>query len=165
MTNNSFFHGKVPVGTSVQFFPGGNRAAPAIAGIVVESGDGGQVKLNLARPGGGEMVSSREYVRHLNDPWVRENQNMLRMSLHGVERGAWDFVPELTMETVPVNGDAIEKVTENAVERRTNGETRVKHLLSEGMAIGDILPRVRPFGLKRADVERIASESTAGAAK
>ena len=89
-----------PVGWRVQFWPGGEKSpnVKPICADVVESGMNGQVRLNLSLPGGGEQRAVAQYVKHIDDTWVKDHLPQLRHSRGGVMQGAWDWVPGLEMK-------------------------------------------------------------------
>lgn len=135
-----------PVGSTVQFFPCADKSNDPIAAIVVQSSGGGQLKLNLCFPGGGEMVSSGEFVRHIDDPWVKENSQSLMRARNGVQRGAWDSVPGQQL------------AVDEKVDRRVEGERRVRQMAEDGKDVPEIAKHVRGFGISRGDVEKLIEE-------
>jgi hypothetical protein len=82
-----------PVGWRVQFFRHGDLSADPLAADVVEAGMEGCVKLNVHFPGGGESVSSGEYVHFCGSEWVEKNGHKLKAARGNCPRGVWNWMP------------------------------------------------------------------------
>lgn len=160
---------QIPVGLPVQFFPGGDRSQPPVAAQITQVAFGGRCKLVFFFPQGGETVTSREFVRHMDDPWVTQHPEQMRQSRHGVQCGAWDFVPGMILklenaeepetESQP-DQKQVDQVT--ADKRRRNGESKVLELLSQSVPKDAICRSVRGFGLNADDVDKIIESQTQG---
>ena len=152
---------EIPVSLPVQFFPAGDRDQPPVAAMVTQVAFGGRCKLVFFFPQGGEVVTSREFVRHIDDPWVKLHPEQMRQSRHGVQCGAWDFVPGMVLKLKDTEPEAEEKPSPKKVDeataekRRANGEARVLELLAQSTPIDAICRSVRGFGFSKEDVEAV----------
>lgn len=147
-----------PVGWLVQYFECGNRQVPPVAAVVTEASPDGMVKLALFTSVSGEYVTTGQYVRHIDDPWVAEHPDVMRRSYPGKRQGAWDWVPGSIYDPV----DAAAQIHRR--RRRSEGLERVAVMLADGVEEEKIRAAVRSFNLKddetQAEIDRLKSLAT-----
>lgn len=137
-----------PVGWRIHYFPDGDRRHPHVADVT-EEGLGGQVRVNYQTIHGRELCSSRMFVRHIDDPWAKENPEHIR------KFGCWDYIPGASR---PQFAPEAAKEAAPEPDRKTQGLERARELFEQGMTAEEIAPKVRAFGLTKSDVEELLTQ-------
>lgn len=151
-----------PVGTVVQFFPGGAKDPhrQPIAAVVTEQGANGMVRLAGLLPGGGEMRSNSEFSRWIRDPWVADNLHTLRGGSGTMPRGAWDFVPAFTaadMQVLPweAKQDEAMKDSDRREKNLDRANQKIREMLDAGDSRDAIVKKVCYYGFSKSEAQQL----------
>ena len=82
----------VQIGNIVHWLLQGRRNSSPVAAMVtgINANNPSLVQLSLIRKSFTALEPTEIWIRHIDDPFLKENPN------HAIESGAWNFIPEVS---------------------------------------------------------------------